>query len=89
MSADVAAWILAAVMVLSVGLLLRFALRSARAHEARHQEAMALYRRGLDLSQTGQELQTESNSLMRELIAELRASRQAPGTPPASEKLSN
>jgi hypothetical protein len=70
---------LAALMFLSVGLLCWLLLRSVRAHEKRHQEVMTLYRRSIALTETGQQLQAESNSIMRELIAQLRAGRQAPG----------
>jgi hypothetical protein len=89
MSADVAAWLLAAIMVMSVGLLSWAAWKSARSHETRHREAMTVYGRSIELSQTGQQLQAESNSLMRELISELRAGRQAPGPPPNSPADSN
>jgi hypothetical protein len=87
--ASIVAPLLAGFMVISVVLLTWFALRSAGAHQRRHQEFMALYRRGLALTETGQQLQAESNSTMRELIAELRAARHAPGPPSAPEQLSN
>jgi hypothetical protein len=67
--------------VLIVGVI---ALKYARAQESHRQEAIVRYRRGIELYENAQKLQAESqklhaesNSLVRELIAELRTSRQA------------
>ena len=88
------------IAVLIVGWIAMKSARSQESHRqeaiARHRRAIELYNRTIELSESGQRLQAEgqklvaeSNSLTRELIAELRASRQSPGPPPASEKLSN
>jgi hypothetical protein len=81
--------VLAAFMVVSVVLLGRLALKSARDQAARHREGVELYRRGIEAAEAGQRLQTEANSLMRELITELRAARQMPKPPQANPETSS
>jgi len=84
-------------MLVSVAVLGWLAWKSIREHGARHEEAIALqkeaialYRHSIESSQSSEQLQLESNALLRELIGELRASRAAiqatspPDRPPAS-----
>jgi hypothetical protein len=88
--------IFAALIGIAVLIVGWIAMKSARSQESRRQEAIVrhsraieLYTRAIELSESGQKLAAESNSLTRELIAELRASRRSPGPPPSSEKTSN
>jgi hypothetical protein len=79
---------IAALVFISFGLLGWIALRSARDQAARHREGVALYRRAIEASEAGQRLQSEANSLMRELITELRAARQTPEPPQPNPEIS-
>ena len=54
-----------------------------------NEATMVMYRESLDLTKESNLLRTEELAVMRELIAELRASRQAPGAPPAPPENSN
>src|ERR1700689_3058090 len=60
---------IAGLMFISFGLLGWLAWKSARSYETRHREAMTLYRRSIELSESGQRLQDETNSMMRELVS--------------------
>ncbi len=69
-------------MLVSVAVLGWLAWKSIREHGARHEEAIALqkeaialYRHSIESSQSSEQLQLESNALLRELIGELRKSR--------------
>jgi hypothetical protein len=73
---------IASLMFISLWLLGWLAWKSARDTSARHREWIAMVH-------SSQELQAEASSLMRELIIELRAARQAPDAPPSTEKSSN
>jgi hypothetical protein len=53
------------------------------------QQSIALYNANLEQSKESNRLRSEENELLRELIAELRASRQAPGPPPKPPADSN
>jgi hypothetical protein len=100
---DYAPWIFVALALLAVGILGWGAIRYLRAEEARRQEALARYQRAIDasevthrlqldaieLTKTGHQLTAESSSIMRELITELRAGRQAPGAPRTGSSDSN
>ncbi len=100
---DYTPWIFVVLAAIAVGIVGWMALRAVPASETRRQEALARYQRLIDVSETthklqleaieltkaGQHLAAESNSIMRELVSELRAARQAPGAPPDSDKLSN
>ncbi|HEV7998584.1 MAG TPA: hypothetical protein VGP63_01815 [Planctomycetaceae bacterium] len=89
MSPDVAAWILAAILVLSVGALIWFLLKSVRTHNASYRETLDLNRRAIEASEAAIKVTVEANATMRELITEMRASRQAPQPPTTTEKTSN
>jgi hypothetical protein len=78
--------IFATLVIVVASLIGWWALKSTRAQEQRQKELIALSRHAIELSESGQKLQAESNSLMRELIAEYRASRQAPGPDPAGRE---
>jgi hypothetical protein len=92
-------WLQLAVLIVCVGLfcwwMSGFSVRHRDAYNKyleaakSNETTIEMYRESLDLTKRSNLLRTEELAVMRELIAELRAGRQSPGAPPASEKLSN